>query len=63
MHKPESTQEKKMCKILWDFETDTDQLITVRWSEQLTIPGEHSENQKVKKRSKYLDYQKAEEAV
>ena len=31
MHKPESILENEMHKILWDFEIQTDHLISARW--------------------------------
>ena len=37
MHNPESVLEKKMHKILWDFDKQTDHLISVRWLELVIV--------------------------
>ena len=37
MNNPESILEKVACKILWDFETQTDHLISARQSDFVTV--------------------------
>ena len=37
MHNPESVLENKTRKILWDFEIQTDHLISARWPDQVIV--------------------------
>ena len=37
MHNPESVLENEMQKHLWDFEIQTDQLISVRWPDLVIV--------------------------
>ena len=67
MHNPESALENEMHKILWDFEIQTDHLISVRRPDlvikkrtcrivEFAIPADHRVKLKEsEKRDKYLD--------
>ena len=72
MHNPESIQENEMQKILWNFEIQTDHLLSARWlylgivnkKKKRTcwivnsaIPADHRVKMKEnKKKDKYLDF-------
>ena len=70
MHKPESVLENETHKILWDFEIQTDHLITARRPDlvlinkkerichlvDFSVPADHREKLKeIEKKDKYLD--------
>ena len=69
IHNPESVLENEMQKVLWDFEIQTDHLISVRWLDwvivnkkrtcqivNFAVPVDHRVKQKEsKKRDKYVD--------
>ena len=70
MHNPESVKENEMHKLLWDFEIQTDHLISARQpdfiiinrkkrtclSVDFAVPAEHKVKLKEsKKKDKYLD--------
>ena len=52
MQKPESVLENEMQKIFWDFEMQTDHLISVRRSDLVISKKEKKKKEKKKKRKK-----------
>ena len=48
MHNPEYVQENEMDKLLWDFEIQTDPLISARWLD-LDIVNDNKKKKKKKK--------------
>ena len=50
MHNPESVQENETHKLLWDFEIQTDHLISARRPDQVIV------NKKKKRTSRIVDF-------